>query len=165
MNFWGNSTCVSCNWNASQKEWTAARQHGMLTHCLWGAKWYLSQVQVDRAGEEVTLRPKHLVLATGLYGQPLMPELKNQQGFKGDVMHSSEYKPHGSRWYVEKSSGMAKTTRAPCHERRILIGECRMKANNKLQDMQFLVREACRGGWIQYLCARHRGRSLGVAWC
>ena len=76
MNFWGNSTCLSCNWNASQKEWT---------------------VQVDRAGEEITLRPKHLVLATGLYGQPLMPELKNQQGFQGDVMHSSEYKPRGCK--------------------------------------------------------------------
>jgi putative flavoprotein involved in K+ transport len=48
-------------------------------------------VVVDRDGEELTLTPKQLVMATGMSGKPNMPSLPGQDGFKGDQHHSSRH--------------------------------------------------------------------------
>lgn len=90
VNFWGNSTCSSASWDATQKQWL---------------------VKVSREGSEVTLRPKHLVLATGLYGSPMMPELQNRESFKGEVMHSSAYK-NGKNFQGKKAVVVGSNTSA-----------------------------------------------------
>ena len=51
--------------------------------------WKLS---VNRDGEEVVLKPKHVVFATGsVSGQPSMPNMPGLDEFGGEVLHSSHY--------------------------------------------------------------------------
>lgn len=71
LNYWSSSTCLSANWDDARKEWS---------------------VQVDKAGTQVQLKPKHLILATGLYGGPFVPKLEGREQFGGDILHSCEYK-------------------------------------------------------------------------
>ncbi len=46
---------------------------------------------VNRAGEDVVLRPKQLVLATGMSGKPNVPKIQGQDIFKGEQQHSSQH--------------------------------------------------------------------------
>ena len=46
---------------------------------------------VDRGGEPITLRPKQLVLATGMSGKPNVPRIKGMDMFTGDQHHSSRH--------------------------------------------------------------------------
>jgi len=71
LNYWGKSACTAATWDEGRKEWL---------------------VKVDRDGQEVSLKPKHLILATGLYGGPFVPELEGREHFQGEVLHASEYK-------------------------------------------------------------------------
>jgi putative flavoprotein involved in K+ transport len=48
-------------------------------------------VLVRRNGEEITLRPKELVLATGMSGKPNVPLFEGAEKFKGDQHHSSRH--------------------------------------------------------------------------
>ena len=48
-------------------------------------------VIVDRAGQEVTLSPTHLVLATGVSGKPNIPQFPGMDRFKGEQHHSSRH--------------------------------------------------------------------------
>jgi putative flavoprotein involved in K+ transport len=68
--YWSSTTCVSAKFDESDKKWT---------------------VEVDRAGERVTLQPAHLVLATGMSGKPNVPTLPGQELFRGDQHHSSAH--------------------------------------------------------------------------
>jgi putative flavoprotein involved in K+ transport len=70
LNYWTSTTCKSASYDEDSKEWT---------------------VVVDRDGEEVTLRPKQLVLATGMSGKPNMPKYSGMERFKGDQHHSSQH--------------------------------------------------------------------------
>ena len=68
--YWSSSTCRSASYDESTREWT---------------------VVVDRAGEEVILRPKQLVLATGMSGKANLPNFPGQDRFLGDQHHSSQH--------------------------------------------------------------------------
>jgi putative flavoprotein involved in K+ transport len=68
LNYWGSSTASSASYDGS--EWN---------------------VVVDRAGAEVTLRPKHLVFALGVSGKPNLPEIPGMDAFAGDQHHSSAH--------------------------------------------------------------------------
>jgi putative flavoprotein involved in K+ transport len=46
---------------------------------------------VERGGEEITLRPKQLVLATGMSGKPNMPDFPGMETFEGVQHHSSQH--------------------------------------------------------------------------
>ena len=70
LNYWGSTTCKSATFDEATKEWT---------------------VVVDRNGEEVVLRPKQLVLATGMSGKPNVPKVPGQDIFKGEQQHSSQH--------------------------------------------------------------------------
>ena len=70
LNYWTKSTCQSASYDAARQEWT---------------------LTVDRDGEEVTLHPKQLVLATGMSGVPNMPDIPGMDNFKGDLHHSSAH--------------------------------------------------------------------------
>ncbi|MCC5965100.1 MAG: NAD(P)/FAD-dependent oxidoreductase [Natronohydrobacter sp.] len=70
LNYWTRTTCKSASFDEATKEWT---------------------VVVDRDGEEVTLRPKQLVLATGMSGKPNLPRFPGMERFKGDQHHSSKH--------------------------------------------------------------------------
>jgi len=68
--YWTSTTCLSASFDSHANQWT---------------------VEVDRDGERLTLRPTHLVLATGMAGKPNVPELSGQNVFRGDQHHSSEH--------------------------------------------------------------------------
>jgi putative flavoprotein involved in K+ transport len=70
VNYWSATTCTSASYDESTGEWT---------------------VVVDRDGEELTLRPKQLVLATGMSGKINVPTLPGQDRFRGEQHHSSQH--------------------------------------------------------------------------
>ncbi len=77
--YWSATTCLSASFDEAEKRWT---------------------VEVDRDGERITLRPAHLVLATGMSGKPNVPTLRGQELFRGDQHHSSHHP--GPNRYVGK---------------------------------------------------------------
>ncbi|WP_458316817.1 flavin-containing monooxygenase [Mycolicibacterium brisbanense] len=77
--YWSSTTCLSASYDDAEQRWT---------------------VEVNRNGEPVTLRPVHLVLATGMSGKPSIPTLPGQEIFRGDQHHSSHHP--GPDQYVGK---------------------------------------------------------------
>ena len=71
LNYWSSTECVSASFDEAAQEWT---------------------VVVRRDGSEVVLRPKHLVLATGMSGMPNIPDVPGADTFEGDLHHSSRYR-------------------------------------------------------------------------
>jgi putative flavoprotein involved in K+ transport len=70
LNVWTSAECKSARFDEARKEWT---------------------VVVDRRGERVTLRPKQLVLATGMQGVPEVPKFPGADRFRGEQCHSSKF--------------------------------------------------------------------------
>lgn len=70
LNYWAKTQCTSARYDDDAKEWT---------------------VEVVRDGETVTLRPKHLVLATGMSAIPNMPHYPGMDRFQGESHHSSRH--------------------------------------------------------------------------
>jgi putative flavoprotein involved in K+ transport len=68
LNYWGSTECKSASFDDARKEWT---------------------VVVHRDGKDIVLKPKHLVLATGMAGKPNLPAFKGMDKFKGEQHHSS----------------------------------------------------------------------------
>ena len=70
LTYWGGTECVSASFDEAEKRWT---------------------VELRRDGRPVTLRPAQLVFATGAYGPPKFVDLPGAAGFKGEIIHSSQY--------------------------------------------------------------------------
>jgi putative flavoprotein involved in K+ transport len=68
--YWTSTVATSARYSPEKQEWT---------------------VEVEREGDPLTLRPKHLVLATGMSGKPNVPDLPGQDVFRGDQHHSSAH--------------------------------------------------------------------------
>jgi putative flavoprotein involved in K+ transport len=68
--YWGSTVARSASFDESSGEWT---------------------VEVERDGQPLTLRPKQLVLATGMSGKPNLPRLPGQDVFRGEQHHSSAH--------------------------------------------------------------------------
>jgi len=72
LNYWSSTECKSAQYDERAREWT---------------------VVVHRNGEDITLRPRELVLATGMSGLPTVPRIPGAETFRGEQHHSSK---HGS---------------------------------------------------------------------
>ncbi|MEQ5872184.1 NAD(P)/FAD-dependent oxidoreductase [Sagittula sp. NFXS13] len=70
INYWTRSEVQSAKYDESTGTW---------------------EVKVNRDGEEVTLRPTQLVLATGMSGKANMPTFPGMDSFKGTIQHSSQH--------------------------------------------------------------------------
>ncbi|TPM55093.1 NAD(P)/FAD-dependent oxidoreductase [Mesorhizobium sp. B2-2-4] len=70
LNYWSSTEAKSASYDEEKKEWT---------------------VVVHRDGKDITLKPKQLVLATGMSGRPNLPKFKGMENFKGDQHHSSKH--------------------------------------------------------------------------
>jgi putative flavoprotein involved in K+ transport len=68
--YWGSTTCRHAAFDEAAGAWT---------------------VVLDRDGKEVVLRPRQLVLATGMSGRPNIPDFPGMDRFKGDQHHSSRH--------------------------------------------------------------------------
>jgi putative flavoprotein involved in K+ transport len=79
LNYWPSTECKTAAYDAITGEW---------------------HVVVEREGRPVTLRPKQLVLATGMAGVPNMVEFPGAAEFRGQLHHSSRHK--GGEGYAGK---------------------------------------------------------------
>jgi putative flavoprotein involved in K+ transport len=70
LNYWSSTEARSAAYDEATQEWT---------------------VTVEREGRPVVLRPKQLVLATGMSGKPNVPDLPGMEVFRGDQHHSSAH--------------------------------------------------------------------------
>jgi putative flavoprotein involved in K+ transport len=80
LNYWPSTRCRSAAYDAAAGEWT---------------------VVVEREGATVTLKPKQLVLATGMSGVPLKPAFLGAETFAGAQHHSSAH-PGGAAFRGKK---------------------------------------------------------------
>lgn len=70
LNYWGSTVAKSAQYDEASEEWT---------------------VIVERDGQEITLKPKQLVLATGMSAKPNLPSFPSQSKFAGEIQHSSQH--------------------------------------------------------------------------
>jgi putative flavoprotein involved in K+ transport len=76
LNVWGSTICKKARYDEAAGAW---------------------EVTVERNGQTMTLRPKQLVLATGLSGDKHTPAIPGAETFKGDQYHSADH-PGGERY-------------------------------------------------------------------
>jgi len=79
LNYWTKTVCKQASYDESSGEWT---------------------VEVERDGEPVTLKPKQLVMATGMSAVANIPDIPGMDSFKGDIHHSSKHP--GADQYKDK---------------------------------------------------------------
>lgn len=77
INFWTGTEFTSGSYDDDAKCWTATLRNA--------------------AGEERTLRPRHVIFANGVSGIPKMPDLPGLDTFEGEVIHSHRF-TDGSDW-------------------------------------------------------------------
>lgn len=70
LNYWTSSEVTGASWDDAAQEWV---------------------VNVNRAGEALTLRPKHMVFATGMSGKANIPNFPGSELFAGEQHHSSKH--------------------------------------------------------------------------
>jgi len=70
LNYWTNTEATSARWDEATREWT---------------------VEVVRDGQPLVLRPKQLILATGMAGKPNVPDFPGMDRFRGEQHHSSAH--------------------------------------------------------------------------
>lgn len=70
LNYWSSTLAKKAVWDEAAKEWV---------------------VTLERDGQEVVVRPKQLVLATGMSGKANVPVIPGQDIFKGEQQHSSQH--------------------------------------------------------------------------
>ncbi|MBV8448991.1 MAG: NAD(P)/FAD-dependent oxidoreductase [Hyphomicrobiales bacterium] len=68
LNYWPSTECKSASYDEARGEWT---------------------VKLRRDGKTITLKPKQLILATGMSGVPSLPDFPGSRRFKGVQHHSS----------------------------------------------------------------------------
>ncbi|WP_196775315.1 flavin-containing monooxygenase [Rhodococcus opacus] len=69
--------------------WTSTRVVSESTYDSITKRW---SVHIERPdGSRRTLQPRHLVLATGMSGAPLMPTIPGIESFTGEAIHSHQY--------------------------------------------------------------------------
>ena len=71
LNYWHSTLCRGAQYHEDTQDWT---------------------VTVDREGETVVLRPRQLVLATGMSGMPNVPRIPGADTFRGTQQHSSQFR-------------------------------------------------------------------------
>jgi putative flavoprotein involved in K+ transport len=76
LDYWTSSECVSARFDEEKSIWN---------------------VEVKRGDQSLSLKPTHLVLATGMSGVPSMPQIPGAESFKGTLVHSSAH-PGGEGW-------------------------------------------------------------------
>jgi putative flavoprotein involved in K+ transport len=81
LTYWTRTSCKSATFDEAAREWT---------------------VVVDRDGEEIVLKPRQLVLATGMSGKPNVPDFPGMAKFRGDQHHSSKH-PGPDAWRGKKA--------------------------------------------------------------
>lgn len=72
LSFWNNKTVTGAVFNDETKKWTVS-------------------IKDNQTGEVVELYPNHVIMSTGHSGEPNIPKFKDQEKFKGKIVHSSQH--------------------------------------------------------------------------
>lgn len=83
INFWTSTELKRASYDETSGRWTAVLRN-----------------PVD--GSERSVKPKHLLFANGLVGEPNMPDLPGLKDFKGDLMHTAAFS-NGANWRGKKA--------------------------------------------------------------
>ena len=70
LNYWGSTVARKASFDEASQTW---------------------EVQVERDGQPVTLRPRQLVFALGVSGYPSVPSIAGAESFLGEQHHSSQH--------------------------------------------------------------------------
>ena len=70
LDYWGSTLCRKARYDEATQTW---------------------EVEVEREGRTIVLRPKQLVFALGVAGYPVVPEIAGAQDFEGEQHHSSRH--------------------------------------------------------------------------
>ena len=81
LNYWSSTVCNKAEYDEAKAEWS---------------------VHVKRDGQEVVLKPKQLVMATGMSAVPMVPKFPGMDSFKGEIHHSSKH-PGGDQYAGKKA--------------------------------------------------------------
>lgn len=77
LNFWTGTELAGGSWDAKARRWT---------------------VTLKRSdGTMRTMKPRHIVVATGVSGKPIWPHIPGLDAFKGELLHSGSY-TNGAAW-------------------------------------------------------------------
>jgi putative flavoprotein involved in K+ transport len=76
LTYWGSTECKSSSYDDATEEWTVT----------------VERVHPDGSSETVVLKPKQLVLATGMSGRPNIPDIPGAASFTGHIQHSSAHR-------------------------------------------------------------------------
>ena len=120
LNYWSSTTAKSATYDEAKQEWT---------------------VVVDRDGEEVVLRPKQLVLATGMSGKPNMPTIPGPGRLQGRAA-AFEPAPRPGRLRRQEGRGHRLEQLGARHLRRALGGRRRRDDGAALLDPHRALRHA-----------------------
>lgn len=82
LNYWTGTEMVSGSYDADNGNWV---------------------IELRKSdGTTRTIRPRHVIMATGASGIPIIPDLPGLRDFDGDLMHSGAYET-GRRWAGKKA--------------------------------------------------------------
>ena len=70
LDYWGEATCRKARYDEASQTW---------------------EVEIERAGRTVVVRPRQLVFALGVAGYPNVPALPGANSFAGEQHHSSQH--------------------------------------------------------------------------
>jgi len=81
LNYWTGTELAGGTYGDKEQRWT---------------------VTLRRDGATQTLRPRHIVMATGVSGIPNIPDIPSLKDFAGEVLHSSQYRD-GEDWSARRA--------------------------------------------------------------
>ena len=140
LTYWGGTECVSASFDEADKRWT---------------------VELMRDGKPITLRPAQLVFATGAYGPPKFIELPGADGFKGEILHSSQYSD-GSQIQGQEGRRHRRRQFRPRRRRRPLGGRRRRHHGAALADHGGPLRDADGAGLRHLFRGRRSTNGIDV---
>lgn len=70
LDYWSGTECLGAQFDDATQTWN---------------------VRVRRAGQDIALQPRQLVLATGMSGMPNLPKIAGADSFAGALCHSSQF--------------------------------------------------------------------------
>ena len=82
LNYWTGTELAGGTWDDKAKRWTVTLRRS--------------------DGSERTMKPRHIIVATGVSGTPIWPQIPGLESFRGDLMHSGQYTT-GAAWKGRKA--------------------------------------------------------------
>ena len=96
LNFWTGTELAGGSYDSRERRWTVTLRRS--------------------DGTKRILKPRHLIIATGVGGIPIWPSVPGLDDFAGTVMHSGSY-TSGEAWKGRKNSCSAPATAATMSRR------------------------------------------------